>query len=266
VTANPVVPYNHVNSPPSRQPKEHEELFFGPAAVRFAKTLGSKLQRKYEQLPHVADKPFIIALADFHAPASMVWSREALIGYLYGVGGHAVDIGGMQIAETITATNLLGTSAFPAGLFLDAEHEQLSAVIFSNACSIAKLNRVGASSGAMTKGYRYTRIGKFFDRTQGALKGVPFCLDITSDMYRSLWPQGYEPWSAELEVFHNPFARHRVPRTLLPKATHWFEQDGEIVCVSNYETSILWSQTLIQSKSDPIPTLRDFPLKTLGEV
>ncbi|MDH8570797.1 hypothetical protein QIH26_28160, partial [Klebsiella pneumoniae] len=75
------------------------------------------------------------------------------------------------------------------------------AVIFSNACSIAKFNRVGVSAGAAPTGLRYVRRGMFFDRTPGALEGIPFCLDITSAEYRALWPQRFEPWSAELEVF-----------------------------------------------------------------
>ena len=140
------------------------------------------------------------------------------------------------------ATHLLGPSAFPAGLFADDRHAELSAVIFSNACSIAKLYRVPISGGGAPKGLRYTRIGNFFDRTPGALGGIPFCLDITSDEYRELWPHGYEPWTAEMEVFHNPFARHPASFELLPEATHWHEEDGERLCSTVYETSILWSQ------------------------
>lgn len=100
-------------------------------------------------------------------------------------------------------------------------------MIFSIACSIAKLNRVAVSGRGAPQGLRYTRVGNFFDRTPGALKGIPFCLDVTSDGYRELWPQRYEPWSAELEVFHNPFARNSVPFELLPEATHCFELEGE---------------------------------------
>jgi hypothetical protein len=220
--------------------------------------LGSKLQKKYHEMDHVADDPFMIAIADFHAPASMVWSREALIGYLYGSGAHARDINGKQMAVPLTATHLRGTSAFPAGHFTNADCAELSAVLFSNACSVAKLNRVGASAGADTQGLRYTRIGNFFDRTRGALKGIPFCLDVTSDEYRSLWPLGYEPWNAELEIFHNPHASIPLPKELLPEATHWFERDGEMICESHYETSILWSQTMIQKLEDRMPTLNDF--------
>lgn len=258
VTANPPVPYDHVNAAPSVQPESREELFFGSAAVRFAKTLGSKLQKNYHRLQHVKDMPFAIALADFHAPASMIWSREALVGYLYGLGVESMDIDGKRVAVSTERTELLGHHPFPAGLFTDGRQAELSAVIFSNACSISKLSRVPISAGADTKGFRYFRIGNFFDRAPGALKGIPFCLDVTSDEYRSLWPQGYEPWSAELEVFHNPHARHPLPEALIPEATHWVEESGEMVCRAFYETSILWSQTRILNKDDRIPTLADF--------
>jgi hypothetical protein len=257
VTANPSVPYNHVNASFAVAPTAPDDIFFGPAALRFAKTLGSKLDRRYDQMPHVAGKPFMIAIADFQAPASMTWSRQGLVGYLYGEGARVADVGGRQQAVAISATHLLGPSGFPAGLFADDRHAELSAVIFSNACSIAKLNRVAVSGRGAPKGLRYTRIGNFFDRAPGALKGIPFCLDVTSDEYRGLWPQGYEPWSAELEVFHNPFAQHPVPLALLPEATHWFEKDGKKVCRSVYATSILWSQTLITDADKPAPQLSD---------
>ncbi|WP_037427091.1 MULTISPECIES: hypothetical protein [Sinorhizobium] len=258
VTANPIVPYNHVNAPPSEQPDDKEELSSGAAALRFAKTLGSKLQRDYPSLPHVAGKPFAIALADFHAPASMVWSREALISYLYGMRAYTADVDGKRIAISVPMTELLGPSKFPAGLFASDRQSDLSAVIFSNACSIAKLNRVGVTLGAKTDGLRYMRIGQLFDRTPGALEGISFCLDIRSKDYLSLWPQGSEPWSAEMEVFHNPFARCKLPKELLPEATHWFEEAGELVCSSYYETSVLWSQSLILDEDARIPTLDDF--------
>ena len=70
--------------------------------------------------------------------------------------------------------------------------------------------------------------------------------------------QGYEPWSAELEVFHNPYARHPAPHTLLPEACHLYETNGELVCSAYYETSILSSNTLIQNNSDRVPIVEDF--------
>jgi hypothetical protein len=191
----------------------------------------------------------------------MIWSREALIGYLYGLGVEPQIVDGKRVAVPTKRAELLGETSFPAGLFSHSRHEELSAVVFSNACSISKLNRVPISAGADTGGFRYMRIGRFFDRTPGALEGIPFCLDITSEEYRYLWPQGHEPWSAELEVFHNPHARHPLPEALIPEATHWVQEDGEMICRAFYETSILWSQTRILNQDDCIPTLDDFMLK-----
>lgn len=258
VTANPSDQYNHVNSKPSMPPEDIKERLLGSAAVRFAKTIGSKLQRCYNRLPHVEHKPFVIALADFHAPSSMVWSREALISYLYGMFAEILEVDGRRIASATSVSHLLGPTRFQAGLFRDNAHSELSAVIFSNACSVAKFNRVGVSAGAITKGLRHIRIGKFFDRTPGILDGVPFCLDITSADYRALWPQGYEPWSAELEVFHNPYARYPLSRELVPEATHWFEYNREIIGEAYYKTSILWSKTFIQNDTDEMPKLDGF--------
>lgn len=257
VTANPPIAYDHVNAPPSERPGTGRELFFGDAALRFAKTIGNKLQKKYTSKTHVAGRPFAIALADFHASASMVWSREALIGYLYGSGARSVDVEGRPTPEILTASHLLGPAQFPAGLFNSPEASELSAVIFSNAASIAKLNRVGASMGMDTRGLRYVRYGHFHDPTPGAQVGIPFCMDVTSEAYRSLWPSGYEPWTAEMEVFHNPFAEHPLDHSLFPKAAHWFERDGLIDHKIHYEHSILSSMTLIQEEDAPMPAVKD---------
>lgn len=258
VTANPAVPYNHVNAPFADVPTVREEIFFGAAALRFAKTIGNKLEKRYDLLPHVAGQTFILAIADFHASGSMMWSREGLIGYLQGSGATVAEVDGRPQAVPLLAKTLLGPTQFPAGLFADDRHAELSAILFSNACSIAKLNRVAISAGGAPEGYRYTRMGKFFDRTPGALEGIPFCLDITSDEYRGLWPHGYEPWTAEMEVFHNPFAHHPASFELLPEAQHWFLEDGEWQCASVYERSILWSQTRITPADEPAPTLQEW--------
>ncbi|MFC7498472.1 hypothetical protein ACFQRC_04475 [Enterovirga sp. GCM10030262] len=259
VTANPPVRFEPVGARPTRQPAEPAELFFGAAALRFAKTIGNKLQRNYADLEHVQGMPFAIALADFHAPSSMMWSREALMGYLYGISAEKIEIDGELVAVGGEATRLLGASGFPAGLFRTDAQSELSAIIFTNACTLSKFNRLAITAGMPTHGRRYVRYGKMFDPGPHALDGRPFCLDVTSEEYRGLWPQGYEPWCAELEVFHNPFARHPLPHALLPEATHWFEQDGAIDKHAHYPNSILWSGTLILDPRDPMPTYETIP-------
>lgn len=92
VATNAAVPYNHVNAPFADVPTDLEEIFFGAAALRLAKTIGNKLARRYDQLPHVVGKPFVLAVADFQASHSMLWSREGLIGYLHGLGATAAEV------------------------------------------------------------------------------------------------------------------------------------------------------------------------------
>ena len=113
--------------------------------MRFAKTIGNKRVRRYDQRPHVRGRPFALAVADFQEPGSMLWSREGLIGYLYGEGAQVTEVDGETLAAPMSTTTLIGPSAFPAGLFSNDRAAELSAVIFTNACSIAKLNRVAIS-------------------------------------------------------------------------------------------------------------------------
>ena len=259
VTANPQIRYEPVGAIPSLQPNGRDELFFGAAALRFAKTIGNKLARGDANRGHVMSDPFAIALADFHAPASMVWSREALLGYLYGFGAKVIEVGGQRVAVGYETDRLLGTSGFPAGLFRNEDHAELSAIIFTNACSTSKFNRIALTWGMPARIGRYVRYGKFYDRTPGALDGIPFCLDVLSEEYLKLWPQRCEPWCAELEVFHNPQARHPLPPALLPEATHWLEVDGTMDCLPYYQTGVLWSYSLILGPDDPMPTYETIP-------
>lgn len=179
----------------------------------------------------------------------MRWTREALITYLYGVYASEQTVDGVATAVGMKVDRLKGEQEIPAGLFSDRHYEGISAVIFSNACSIAKFSRVMATMTRQEEGYTRTRTGVLFDRTPGILKPVPFSLKVNSDEYRKLWPQEYEPWSAELEIFHNPFAAHPMSTRLLPEAQHWVEKDGEMVAQAFYETSILWSQTIVEDAS-----------------
>lgn len=254
VTANPPERYDHVCDEMAPFPMDRRKRVLGPAAERYAKTLRNKLCKGYTNMPHVAGKPFVIAIADFHSPGSMMWSREALIAYLYGNYVREVEREGKIVAIAEAIDMLPGDPSIRAGLFFSKEGEELSAVIFSNAATLAKLSRVPLSFGGDTGDYRYVRIGEFADGTPGALRGIPFSMDVNSDEYRDLWsPYGYEPWTAELEVFHNPNARHPINPELFPEATHWLMSNGVLGCKTYFSVSILKSRTLIQPSSKPVP-------------
>jgi len=121
----------------------------------------------------------------------------------------------------------------------------LSGIIFSNVATIVKFNRMGYLAGWQPAGLRMVRQGILFDRMPGALEPIDFSFDILSEEYTSLWPDG-EAWCQELEVFHNPLAEHPIAFDLLPGATHWFESEGEIICSTMWENSVIASVTTLQ--------------------
>ena len=247
VTANPRDGPIQGFPSPSLAPQDREERLLGAPAVRFAKTLRSKLQREYDKAPHVHGKAFAIAIADFHAPSSMVWSREALPSYLYGVNAQVKEGPNGPIAVGTAVDVLRGDDRIPAGLFRDPTMSHLSAVIFSNAATLGKFNRMGYLAGWRPPGLTMVREGLLFDRTPGALEPISFKLDVLSDEYEAMWPWG-EAWCQELEAYHNPLATHPIAFDLLPGATHWFESDGEIICSSMWKWSVLSSVTHLQFK------------------
>ena len=53
--------------------------------IKLGSPLFSKLKKKYWEKEHVAGRPLVFAIADFHAKQSMMWSSTALQNYLYGV-------------------------------------------------------------------------------------------------------------------------------------------------------------------------------------
>jgi hypothetical protein len=186
VTANPKEERIQGLTVPTFAPESQAERLLGAPAVRFAKTLRSKIQRGYEKLPHVQGKPFALAIADFHAPSSMVWSREALPSYLYGVRAQ-VEIGpdGPRAVGTVV-DKLLGSEEIPAGLFRDPAMSYLSAVIFSNPATLGKFNRMGFLAGCQPPGLKMIRTGIFFDPATNAVKARDFEMDALTAEYAAL--------------------------------------------------------------------------------
>ena len=249
VTANSATPRSASLGKWVHAPKDRTERLTGAPAERFAKTLRSKLERNYHELDHVRGECFALAIADFHESGSMVWSREALPTYLYGFRADVVGEGSDRHAIGTPISNLTGKHGIPAGLFRDPEFAHLSAVIFSNAGTMAKFNRMGFLAGCRPPGLEMTRRGTLFDRTPGALEPIDFELSVGSADYHSLWPGG-EAWCQELEVYHNPLATNPIPFDLIPGATHWFERDGDVECNTMWENSVLSSITLIRMEEE----------------
>ena len=89
-------------------PIDRNERLTGATAERFAKTLRGKLQRNYHELDHVKGRSFAIAIADFHGSGTMVWSREALPTYLYGLRADVEGSGQIRRAIGTPIASLTG--------------------------------------------------------------------------------------------------------------------------------------------------------------
>jgi len=259
VTANPTEARDGNLPELKHAPVDKIERLAGDAAARFAKTLRSKIQKDYHDLPYVRGLPFALALADFHGGSTMVWSRESLPTYLYGNLPVVKDGENGRYAVGEPIDKLKGHD-IKAGLFNNPEMRGLSAIVFSNACTIAKFNRMGVLAGLGVPGVKLRRKGILYDRTPGALEPIDFDMDVQSEEYHALWPWG-EAWCVELEVYHNPAATHPLPFELLPGATHWFERDGEIVCNTMWERTVLASTTSILAPKE----LQRWPAKMGSE-
>ncbi|MGE8569641.1 MAG: hypothetical protein ACN6PV_24470 [Achromobacter sp.] len=259
VTANPTEARDGSLPELKHAPVDKIERLAGDAAARFAKTLRSKIQKDYHDLPHVRGLPFALALADFHGGSTMVWSREALPTYLYGNLPVVKEGENGRYAVCEPIDKLKGHD-IKAGLFNDPEMRGLSAIVFSNACTIAKFNRMGVLAGLGVPGVKLRRQGILYDRTPGALEPIDFDMDVESEEYQALWPWG-EAWCVELEVYHNPGAAHPFPFDLLPGATHWFERDGEVVCNTMWEHTVLASTATVSAPKE----LQRWPAKVGSE-
>lgn len=195
-------------------------------------------------------RSFALAIADLHKLGSMVWTREALPTYLFGMRADVEEDEKQRRAIGTRIACLTGKQAIPAGLFRDENFRYVAAVIFSNAATLAKFNRMGFLAGWRPPTLTMVQSGFLFDRTPGAREPIPFKLSIGSPEYNALWPCG-EAWCQELEVFHNPLASHPIPFDLIPAATHWFERKGAIECRSIWSNSVLASITHVGTERKP---------------
>ncbi len=201
----------------------HEALHFFP--IKFGSTLYSKLRKEYWKLPHVQARPFVIAVEDFHAPASMIRSSSAIAHYLYGFRHdwcHASD-GTLTITPKRIDKHIHGKKEIPSGFFDLPGAENVSAVLFSGSATIAKFNRMGYLRGYGNESIMMFRQGTCFDHDPNA--STPLWFE-----YEAGCPEFPEDWKQGLSLFHNPRAIHPVSTSLFRNiAQHRLGSDGIVV-------------------------------------
>lgn len=234
---------------PTPRPDDFWKFVENDMPIIFGSPLYSKMKKRYWEKDAVRGHPFAIAIADFHAPGSMIWSHTALSIYLFGTSVERVlgpDGQAVAIPKPLQ-THTRGEKTIPSNFFAQPGTENVSAVIFSNAGTKAKFSRMGTLAGFGDPTVAVRRVGTLSNPEPGALEGIPFDVNIENGEY-------LEGWADELEIYHNPNALFPWPdEGLIPAATH-FRQEGDDLVWRGAPFRVLNSFTQVKSKP-PFPTM-----------
>lgn len=245
VTVNPSENQARPDEEAPEDPEKLRELLNGYMPIKFGSPLYSKLKKRYWERSHVQDKPLVFAIHDFHSTGSMTWSRTALMEYLYGFRASIVD--GKPKITRIETHEWKGKS-IPSAFFNQPDSEHVSAILFSNAATITKFNRMGKLAGMGGEDIKILRDGTRFNPDPEAFAGIPFHEDVDS-------PEYTESWSESLVIYHNPNALHPVDPNNFPDISHIFscDENGEQGFYQPYD--VLNSTSFVISTKEPIPEL-----------
>jgi len=203
---------------------------------KFGSPLYTKMKKKYWEDKHVAGHPLILAIADFHAQSSMTWSHTAISIYLYGKGVEVrIDSEGSKYGVEKDVKSH-GKDGKPIGNFFDQPNaEHISHVMFSNAGTQAKFNRMGVLAGFGNPRVKLIRRGGFNDPSPGVFDPIIFEVDVEDPDYT-------EKWADEIEIYHNPRALNPISDEIFPEVTNFRLENGELIWRGPSQR-VLFSQT-----------------------
>jgi len=204
-----------VPSPPMDTAEQQHAYLKEYMPIKFGSALYSKLGKEYWKRPNVAGKPFLLAIADFSSPGSMIHTRSALELYLYGVEheGRHDENGKLIITPRRVAEHRWGEKVIPSGFFDQPGAENISAVFANNSGTISKFNRMGLLGGFGSGRVLMMREGTAVDHDPDALEPKVFRAIVNAPGYVEQWIEG-------ASVFHNPNALHPLPEEWFPGAAH----------------------------------------------
>jgi hypothetical protein len=157
--------------------------------IRYAGPLMTKLKKRYWEEAHVAGKPLLFAIQDFHDPTSMTWSRSGLPTYLYGYvhdPKREAD-GSLTITPTKVKTHRWEAKQVPSGFFGLPGAENVSAVLFNSSGTIAKFNRMGVIAGFGSEEVVLIRQGMAIDPDLNASEADAFVHVVNQEYMESGW-------------------------------------------------------------------------------
>ncbi|TQC44823.1 hypothetical protein EEB14_35190 [Rhodococcus sp. WS4] len=202
-------------TPPIPRSREEIEAYVQHyLPIRYAGPLTAKLDKEYWNQPAAVGKSLVLAIQDFHAPLSMTYSFAALPTYLYGLvhTPRRDGAGELIVDSTRLAKHTWGTKIVPSGFFSLPGAENISAVLFNNAGTLNKFNRMGVGAGFGNDNITLIRQGTAWDPDPNSSTPIPFKQVVTEG--------NLETWVEGMDIFHNPNAIHPLDSVLLPGAAH----------------------------------------------
>jgi hypothetical protein len=131
----------------NNRPRDLNE-FNRVAMIRLLNRMSEKTKKytqKYQKLPHVADKPFVLALTPFDRPFFYLQAQRVIEAVLYGFyvdeQEHIDDPSkGTEIrGQRLKVVRKHNGVELPLGIFTDASHAHISAVVFNSSATWGKL-------------------------------------------------------------------------------------------------------------------------------
>lgn len=218
-TANPA----QGQAPPSKgETAEFVTYLENYIPIKLARALKKKMRKRnpYWAEPAMADRPFMIALQDFHSRGSMQMIAPAAVELMFGVRHSRLD--GRLHVERLQE-HRLGDVAEPSAFFFQPNSEHVSAVLVNPQGTMMKFNRLGFIAGFGDRRVRMIREGvRRNDENLADRQPRQFREEVHAPDYRETWVEG-------AIVLHNPNARIPLDPDLVLGATHEFLQpDGRI--------------------------------------
>jgi hypothetical protein len=248
VTANPASgprPYSSVAQP--RTSDEFADYLRNEVPIRLGSPLFSKLSKRYWELPHVAGKPFVIAIEDFHGEGSLGVGYSQLANYLYGQREHWYhdNEGNLIISLEPIDAHRLGAKEIPSGFFSQPGTEHISAVLFSNSGTIPKFHRMGHQGPYRSSKARIFRFGTCYRYDPNAAEPDLFVYEVGDP------EEDPETWTEGTVLIRNPNALHPVPRGLIGAASETNLVGDQTVTDFLEAFHPYWSMTMVFPSDAP---------------
>ena len=208
--------------PSMLDPKEFVHFQDQELPIKFGSPLFSKLQKRYWELEHCRDQPFILAIEAFFNDESLTLSDSSLGQYLYGLRMSAgwTAQGILEVHTDTVESHASGNKTIPSNFFRQPGTEHISAVLFTNSGTHAKFTRMGYQQGFGIEHFDISRFGFCYNPD-------PDAKDPTYFEYSLAEPPLVESWGQGLVVNHNPNALFPLPRDFSPEAMQAYIEDGE---------------------------------------